>query len=417
MGEWKETSIGRLPNDWEVGLFEADLKIQGRIGWKGYKQTDLVEEGPFVIGGTEINSSIHLDLSSAPHLSREKYEESPEIMLGDKDVLLVTRGNLGQVGLYRKEYGEATINPSVIILKDFVGHPEFLFYYLISRPGNYNVMSLASGSSVPAIYQSEVKTLEYPKPPLAEQRAIASVLSSLDAKIDLLHRQNKTLEAMAEALFRQWFVDGERRSLGEGDEAEEGWEEVGLLDVVKLVPGGTPKTTQANYWDGDIMWISVREISENHKGFVNYAYKTITEEGLDNSAANLLPKFGTVISARGTVGKIALLAQPMAYSQSNFGVLPKNSSNYFFTYMLVHNSIEELHSNSYGAVFDTITTQSFQTIRHRLPGTEVINSFEALVRPMFLKMLNNTEQITSLTKLRDTLLPKLMSGEVRVEMN
>ena len=218
MIEVRETIIGKIANDWELGEFSKDINIQGRIGWKGYKTSDLVDEGPIVIGGTEIKSFIELNLSDVKHLSREKYEESPEIMLKDKDILLVTRGNLGEVGFYHAKYGEGTINPSVIILDKFKGDPKFLFYYLISRQGNHQVLSLTSGSSIPAIYQSEVKTLLYPKPSILEQKAIAKVLTSFDDKIELLQAQNKTLETMAQTIFKEWF--GKYQI---GDELPEGW--------------------------------------------------------------------------------------------------------------------------------------------------------------------------------------------------
>lgn len=392
MGEWRTVDLAEVADDISYGYTES--ASDEPIGPKFLRITDIV-------GGT-------VNWATVPYCPINEKDLAKYRLIPGDIVIARTGATTGANYTVRETDPKDVVFASYLIryrIDRSRALPEYVGYCLRSSLWSSFVEGVSGGSAQPGANAKVLGGFEFDLPDLPEQRAIASVLSSLDAKIDLLHRQNKTLEAMAETLFRQWFVE----------EAEEGWEDVGLLDVVKLVPGGTPKTTQANYWDGDIMWISVREISENHKGFVNYAYKTITEEGLDNSAANLLPKFGTVISARGTVGKIGLLAQPMAYSQSNFGVLPKDSSNYFFTYMLVHNSIEELHSNSYGAVFDTITTQSFQTIRHRLPGTEVINSFEALVRPMFLKMLNNTEQITSLTKLRNTLLPKLMSGEVRVE--
>ena len=139
---------------------------------------------------------------------------------------------------------------------------------------------------------------EIPLPPLPEQRAIASVLSSLDNKIDMLHRQNKTLEAMAETLFRPWFVE----------EADERWGEDSLLTLIQLVGGGTPKTSIPDYWDGNIPWLAGGDIASNHKSFVLNTEKRITENGLNNSSAKLLPKYATVISARGTVGKYCLLA-------------------------------------------------------------------------------------------------------------
>ena len=211
---------------------------------------------------------------------------------------------------------------------------------------------------------------------------------------------------MAETLFRQWFIE----------EADEGWEEDSLLELIQLVGGGTPKTSILDYWDGDIPWLAGGDITTNHKSFVNYAEKRITEAGLNNSSAKLLPKYGTVISARGTVGKYCILAEPMAFSQSNYGILPNIKNSFFFTYLLINHVVEELQSSAYGSVFDTITTTTFKENNVPIPTETEIVQFEKLISPYFQKMFMNKYQIGTLEKLRDTLLPKLMNGEVRVEM-
>ncbi|MCL6590503.1 MAG: restriction endonuclease subunit S [Firmicutes bacterium] len=262
------------------------------------------------------------------------------------------------------------------------------------------------GATMSSLNQEILSLLPLLLPSLSEQRAIASVLSSIDDKIDLLHRQNKTLEAMAETLFRQWFVE----------EADEGWEEGSLLELIQLVDGGTPKTSIPDYWDGDILWLAGGDIASNHKSFVLKTEKTITEKGLKNSSAKLLPKFATIISARGMVGKYCLLAQPMAFSQFNYGILPKVDNCYFFTYLLINHLVEKLQSSAYGSVFDTITTTTFKENRILIPTKDKIIGFETAVFPYFNKMFVNKLQIHTLEKLRDTLLPKLMSGEVRVKV-
>ena len=243
-------------------------------------------------------------------------------------------------------------------------------------------------------------------PPRPEQKAIGSVLSSLDDKIDLLHRQNKTLEAMAETLFRQWFVE----------EAEEDWQEDSLLSVIELVGGGTPKTEIAEYWNGDVPWLAGGDISSNHKSFVLETEKRITETGLKNSSAKRLPKYATVISARGTVGKYCMLAKPMAFSQSNYGVLPRIQSCFSYTYLLINHVVEELQSSAYGSIFDTITTNTFRDIKIAKPPESMVIKFESLIYCYFKKIVKNKKQIFLLEKLRDTLLPKLMNGEVRVAL-
>ena len=284
-----------------------------------------------------------------------------------------------------------------------ISDAKFIFYYL----KNLGLNQFAEGSSHPLVTQKLLNSIDIIIPStLPEQKAIAAVLSSLDDKIDLLHRQNKTLEAMAETLFRQWFVE----------EADEGWEEGSLLNLIELIGGGTPKTNNPEYWDGGIPWLAGGDISSNHKSFIQTAQKTISELGLNNSSAKLLPKYSTVISARGTVGKYCLLSEPMAFSQSNYGIVPRIDNCFFFTYLLINYVVEELQSSAYGSVFDTITTNTFRDLKIGIPTESTVRKFEATVVPYFDKLLQNKTQIRTLEKLRDTLLPKLMSGEIRVKI-
>src|SRR5690554_7969058 len=174
-------------------------------------------------------------------------------------------------------------------------NPKFLFYQLtLIDYTNLNV-----GSAVPSLTVPVINEIDISLPEKDEQNEIAEVLSSLDDKINLLHSQNQTLEQMAETLFRQWFVE----------EADEGWEETTLFDAIELVGGGTPKTSIEEYWNGNIKWLSGGDIASNHKSIITSSEKTITEEGLNNSSAKLLPKFSTVISARGTVGKYCIISE------------------------------------------------------------------------------------------------------------
>lgn len=287
--------------------------------------------------------------------------------------------------------------------KNGISDSDFVFY--LSRWDEVRAfaeMNFDGTSGRQRVPKDAFNNLYLTLPPLPEQKSIASVLSSLDDKIDLLHRQNKTLEALAETLFRQWFV-------------EEGWESKSLFDVIELVGGGTPKTEVAEYWDGNIKWISAKDITPNHKGFITETEKAITELGLENSSTKILPKYATVISARGTVGEYCILSENMAFSQSNYGIKPKYKDCYFFTYLLVANSVDELQAAAYGSVFDTITTNTFKEHKVQIPPESEIQAFEKKIRPYFEKMLLNCNQIRTLTRLRDTLLPKVMSGEVRVK--
>lgn len=315
-------------------------------------------------------------------------------------VLLSSRAPIGYLAIAENEIstnqGFQSIVPNLNTSSDFL-------YYLL-KANVYYLISQGEGTTFGELAKRTLKELSFNFPTLREQQAIASILSTLDDKIELLNSQNKTLEALAETLFKQWFVE----------EAAENWEEKSLYDLVEVVGGGTPKTEIPEYWDGEIFWMSGRDITVNHKQFILTTEKRITSEGLKNSSAKLLPQFGSVISARGTVGKICLLSKPMAFSQTNYGILPKIKGCFFFTYLLLSYSIEELQSASYGSVFDTITTNTFREHLINVPKENEILLFEKKVANLFIKMKSNTIQIRSLTKLRDILLPKLMSGEVRV---
>jgi type I restriction enzyme S subunit len=284
---------------------------------------------------------------------------------------------------------------------------DYLYYFLKNKDTHQYLASQSSGSANQAnISKNDIEKILFSKPPIKEQTIIAEVLGSLDDKIDLLHRQNKTLEQLAETIFRRWFVE----------EAEESWKEKNLFDVIELVGGGTPKTSISEYWNGNIKWLTGGDIASSHKNFVVSSEKSITELGLQNSSAKLLPKFSTIISARGTVGKYCLLSEPMTFSQSNYGIKPKYKNCFFFTYLLIAYSVDELQAAAYGSVFDTITTDTFKEHSIKLPIAASIQKFERSIKPYFEKMLLNTNQIKTLQIIRDSLLPKLMSGEVRVEI-
>jgi len=321
----------------------------------------------------------------------------------DEECLLLAGNNAN--GIFALKYFKGKFNAYqrtyIISIFDNCEY-KFLFYALKLQLNNLEYIS--HGTATKFLTLPILNSIPILLPPLPEQRAIASVLSSLDDKIDLLHRQNKTLEAMAETLFRKWFVE----------EAKEGWEEKSLLSFIDLVGGGTPKTAIAEYWDGNVPWLSGGDIATNHKSFILTAEKSITELGLNNSATKLLPKYATVISARGTVGKYCLLGRSMTFSQSNYGILPRIPNCYFFSYLLINHIVEELQSSAYGSVFDTITTNTFRDIKISMPSAIVIFDFEKVTTPYFDKIILNKEQIYLLEHLRDTLLPRLMSGEVRV---
>jgi type I restriction enzyme S subunit len=322
------------------------------------------------------------------------------------DMIFVTKGTPGRVVWVPNPVGFCIAQDMVAIRADkYKIFPKYLFAALRSKIIQQEIEGLHVGTLIPHFKKGDFNDLLIPVPSKEMQKYIGNLYFDISLKIDLLHRQNQTLEAMSEALFRQWFVE----------EADEGWEEGSLLELIRLVGGGTPKTAVPEYWDGKIPWLAGGDIASNHKSFVLNAEKAITENGLNNSSTKLLSKYATVITARGTVGKYCLLAEPMTFSQSNYGILPNIDNCFFFTYLLINHIVEELQSSAYGSVFDTITTTTFKEKKVPIPSETEIWFFENTVSTYFQKIFLNKTQIHTLEKLRDMLLPKLISGEVRVK--
>ncbi len=323
-------------------------------------------------------------------------------------------------------------------------------YYLLKSVGLEN---MNADSAVPGLNRDAAHARQILVPPFEEQRAIAHILGSLDDKIELNRRMNETLEAMARAIFKSWFVDflpvrakqRARTQTGEPVHARrgesrfalnlppeildlfpdsfqdselgpipKGWEVLPLSEVVNIIGGGTPKTKVKEYWGGDIPWFSVVDAPTETDVFVIDTEKHITKLGANKSSTKVLRKGTTIISARGTVGKCALVGRPMAMNQSCYGIQGKKGESDYFVYFTIRRQVSDLQRSGHGSVFNTITRDTFRTIQIACPPTNLTTSYEEIVHPLMELVLANLYENASLTTLRDTLLPKLISGELRV---
>ena len=319
----------------------------------------------------------------------------------------------------------------------------FLYYLLQAPFFSAFARGYATGTTVRALSPSDVSYFEFSLPSLPEQRAIVQVLSTMDDKIELNRHMNETLGAMAWALFKSWFVDFDpvrdkmddrwrrRKSLlglptehydlfpgrlvdSKIGEIPMGWE-VGVLDdSIVLLSGGTPKTSESDYWGGDIPWYTAKDAPDGSDIFAMNTERTITNLGVENCATQVLDTTTTVITARGTVGRLACLGLPMAMNQTCYGIRGAHGYPNYFTYWNIRTAVDELQSRTHGTIFDTITRQTFKLVEIALPPPEVAQAFEGIIKPVMVHILNNLKESHALVVQRDTLLPKLVSGEVRI---
>ena len=194
----------------------------------------------------------------------------------------------------------------------------------------------------------------------------------------------------------------------------EGWAVSALADGIEILSGGTPKTSVADYWDGDIPWYTARDAPAPSDVFVLDTERKITETGVAHSAAKLLPTGTTIITARGTVGRLACLGTPMTMNQTCYAIRGVQGYPDFFTYLRIKTAVDDLQRRTHGTIFDTITRQTFALIETVIPPSRVAESFEIAIEPTMRRILNNLKESHALAAMRDALLPKLISGEIRV---
>lgn len=245
---------------------------------------------------------------------------------------------------------------------------------------------------------------------------VVKILSSLDRKIELNNKINADLEEMAQTIFKNWFVDFEPFKDGKFVDSElgmipEGWKVGRLTDVIKLMPGGTPKTSEPLYWDnGTIPFFSPKDVN----GVYCFATeKHITEAGLNKCSSNLYPKDTIFITCRGTVGKVCLVACDMAMNQSNYAIKAIDGYSQYYVFFLVKSVVERLIKKSNGAVFSAITSKDFDE-EILIPSQKAVEDFTNVIDGFFRRIFAIGTENSRLSLLRDTLLPRLMSGELEV---
>ncbi len=414
--DWKETDFGRIPFNWEyltLDDIKSDVKrslISGPFG-SNISAKFFKPSGIPVIRGNNLSLDLSIKFKDDGFVFIDENKANELNTWAKKgDVIFTAVGTIGQVGyldgnerfekyIISNKQIRLSVNENLIL-------PLYSYYWFASDLLKDMIIQRNTGSSVPLINLTVLKSLPVIVPPLPEQKAIASVLSGLDDKIDLLHQQNQTLETLAETLFRQWFIE----------EVKEDWEDCTIEDLcIKINSGGTPSTKIDSYYNGDINWYSTKELNDNYLFSSN---SKITQEGLDNSSAKIFPAGTVVIAiyAAPTVGRLGILTEDSAFNQAACGLVANDKiCSKEFLYLYLKNQRVELNLMASGSAQQNLNVGKIKSYPCFVPDSIIMEKFKFQVEPLFSKILDNSKQIQTLTQLRDTLLPKLMSGEVRVK--
>jgi len=284
--------------------------------------------------------------------------------------------------------------------------PDFLYYVLRTPSFRQDVKdNYGSGSAIPRIILKDFKRMMVSYPSLEKQQSIISVLTAIDSKIQANTEINDNLEQQAQSYFQELFVDN----------ASPEWTTGTISDLGTVVGGSTPSKAKPEYYtESGIAWITPKDLSINKSKFVSHGENDITELGLRNSSASLMPEGTVLFSSRAPIGYIAIAAGEVTTNQGFKSVVPKPEIGTPFAYFFLKNTLPVIEGMASGSTFKEVSGSTMKNVPAVIPDAEILAKFSDFCAPIFAQQRTLEEQNQSLAKLRDSLLPKLMSGEIDV---
>ena len=314
------------------------------------------------------------------------------------DIIITREAPIGDVGMI-PENTECCLGQRMVLLRanQSVCDNFYLLYSLQSLYVQHQISwSEGTGTTVSNLRIPHLEQIQIPYLPLEQQAKISSVLRALEEKIENNRRLNDNLQQQAAALFSSLY---DRSNT-----------EVRFTDLIQILGGGTPKTGENTYWNGNIAFFTPKDVGTPYTLITE---KTISKEGLSHCNSRLYPVNTVFVTARGTVGKVGMSGVPMAMNQSCYALVGKETHQ-LLVYFYTLKAVDRLKHKASGAVFDAITTRDFESEQIMKLSDDDAKAFLCIAEPMFQKVLNNCIENLRLSTLRDSLLPKLMSGEVDV---
>lgn len=411
--EWKHYKMDELIEEISMGPFGSDVKKEF-----------YVDNGVPILNGSNLQG-FKLQEDSFGYLTKEKADSLKKCNAHRGDIIVTHRGTLGQIVYVpiNSKYDRYVISQSQFRFRckaDLVD-VQYLVYYFHTREGQYKILANASQVGVPALARatSTFRLIDIKLPPLATQRRIASILSSLDRKIELNNKINADLEEMAQAIFKNLFVDFEPFKDGKFVDSElgmipEGWN-VGRLDeIADVVGGSTPSKAKPEYYtQKGIAWLTPKDLSNHPAVYSSRGEIDITEEGYNSTSTKLMPKGTILFTSRAPIGYISIAQNDICTNQGFKSLVPKKAGTCFL-YCFLKYVTPEIENKSTGSTFKEASGSLMKSLQVIMPEQKVFEDFETIVSPLFARIESLEKENSRLSLLRDTLLPRLMSGELEV---
>lgn len=402
--EWKEVRLCDVCSELSDGL---------------HKAPKFIEKGEYIfVNAKNLYNGYILDNDPTKKTSHEEYLKYKK-PLGKHTILYSIDGTIGNIAKYRGEkcvLGKGACylncNPKIVV-------SSYLYYQLQSPHFKSYIHLMSTGSTIKHISLKTMREYVFELPSLTDQRRIVSILSSLDRKIELNNKINADLEEMAQAIFKNWFVDFEPFKDGKFVDSElgmipEGWK-VGRLDeIADVVGGSTPSKAKPEYYtQKGIAWLTPKDLSNHPAVYTSRGEIDITEEGYNSTSTKLMPKGTILFTSRAPIGYISIAQNDICTNQGFKSLVPREAGTCFL-YCFLKYVTPEIEKKSTGSTFKEASGALMKSLQVIMPEQNVFEEFEEIVSPLFARIESLEKENSRLSTLRDTLLPRLMSGEIEV---
>jgi len=406
----------------------------------GHELTSAVTEFPYIRLVDVSNGRVQKD--SLRFLKPETRNTIKRYVVNSGDVCLAIVGHtIGMVFYIDSDFDDVNLTENaarITLVKNFM-NSKYLYYYLTSPLGQAEIRARKVGSAQGKLPLYNIKSLEIPIPPKFEQDEIVETLDALDDRITLLRETNATLEAIAQALFKSWFVDFDPvRAKAEGRQPEgmdastaalfpdsfeeselglvpKGWAVKPVGDAVDCLGGGTPDTKESSYWEpAEHCWTTPKDLSGLQSPVLLRTERQLSTLGLAKVSSGLLPAGTLLLSSRAPIGYLAIAQMPVAVNQGYIAIPRGGELSPLYMLFWCRQNMEAIKGRANGSTFMEISKKAFRPIPALVPTVGVLDAFANIADPLFERLIENERQTQTLTQLRDTLLPRLISGQLRL---
>lgn len=419
---YKETEIGVIPEDWEVKYTENILKQEKgslKIGPFGsqLKKEYLIESGYKVYGQENVFEN---DFKIGDRfINEDRFQKLKSCELLADDLIITMMGTIGKTAIIPRNIKAGIMDSHLIRLRANreICCNEFIRHSLTSRIIIKQIEKLSVGGIMAGLSSAIIKKLQFIIPPLQEQQRIAEILSTTDEHIEKLDKTIEDYQLLKKGMMKKLLTEGIGHTEFKDTEIgriPKGWEVKKLKDIANIISGGTPKTNIEEYWvNGDIFWATPTDITSNGK-YIDRTEKLITESGLKNSSANLLPVDTILMTSRATIGERCINSAPMAINQGFKAFVCRNNCYHEYLYYYINILKSELIKNSSGSTFMEISKSKVEVLKVSLPPIKEQKQIATILSELDNKIETFQNEREDVIQLKKGLMQKLLTGEIRV---